>query len=309
MKSILSKIFTLMIASAIFIFIVEIFLRSFGFRNPPLWVEDSRYEYRLASNQDINRFGNRILTDSLGRRNGPLGEDDCVAATFVGDSVVNGGAATDQGDLATTILDSLVGPKSRVLNVSAGSWGPDNAAAFLQAHGAGDPQLIVAVFSSHDAEDEMTFNPVVGVQNYSPKERPASAIGEAWERYIFPRFRKLIHSGPKTQNTPVHKANIVDISTPIEHPRLNPGWDSLLTYSRDRDIPFLIYLHAESNESEIMNWNKSGNMVIEYSKNNNIEIVEDIYDIEQIEYRDYIHLSAAGQARMADRLAAYIHDC
>ncbi|WP_420457177.1 hypothetical protein [Rubrivirga sp.] len=286
--------------------LLELALRLFGFANPPLYVEDRRYEYAFAPNQDIDRFGNRTLTDSLGRRSGPLRDGECVAAAFVGDSVINGGAPTDQAELATTLLDSLVGPRSRVVNVSAGSWGPDNAAAFLRAHGDGGARRIVAVFSSHDAEDEMTFDPVVGVRSDAPAVRPVSAIWEAWDRYARPRLSRLVRSERPDASSPPPSESEPEARAPAG---LNPGWTDLVAYARDRDVPLTVYLHAETGEVEAGEYNEGGQRVLRLLDSLGVQVVRDLPTIRPDEYRDYIHLNARGQAAMAERLSPLVSGC
>ena len=76
-----------------------------------------------------------------------------------GDSVLNGGSLTDHKKLATTLLEKSLqkscDPLIRVLNISAGSWGPDNAFSYLKKHGDFNASAIVLFFSSHDAHDNM----------------------------------------------------------------------------------------------------------------------------------------------------------
>jgi hypothetical protein len=93
-----------------------------------------------------------------------------VTILGLGDSVINGGVLTDQDELATMILSKeLTGALNRpvqVLNVSAGSWGPDNCNAYLDERGTFNMHVMLLVVSSHDAYDVMDFTPVVGI-NYS----------------------------------------------------------------------------------------------------------------------------------------------
>ena len=286
--------------------VAELALRSYGFANPPLLVEDERYEYAFAPDQSLTRFGNRFLTDELGRRNGPVQEGECVAVTFVGDSVINGGAPTDQGALATTLLDSLAGPRARVLNVSAGSWGPDNAAAFLRAHGDGDPRRIIAVFSSHDARDEMTFAPYVGEDPGAPGARPVSALGEAFARYVVPPILRVVLRVST-------RLGIVGGSPssgpPEDADRLNPGWLALVEHARRHDVDLMVYLHAEASEAAAGAFDDEGQELLAALDSLGVPVLSDLDRIRPSEYRDYIHINAEGQARMAERLAPYVSPC
>ena len=52
---------------------IELALRwVLGFGSPPLYVADSRTGYRLAPNQTLRRFGNRIEVNEYSMRGGPL---------------------------------------------------------------------------------------------------------------------------------------------------------------------------------------------------------------------------------------------
>ena len=99
----------------------------FGFCDAPLSIESDRYEYIFAPNQNRHRFGNHIIYNSYSQRSQEPDSNKTIVLGL-GDSVINGGVQTDHGDLATTIAsnDTL-----QILNISAGSWGPDNCAAYL----------------------------------------------------------------------------------------------------------------------------------------------------------------------------------
>src|SRR5690606_12796944 len=129
---------------------VELILRlGYGFCNAPLYVKDPDYEYIYAPNQSVKRFGNTIRTNSLSMRNEELSVADSTVILLIGDSVVNGGSLTDNEDLASTLLETRLsdklGHKVRVLNISAGSWGPDNGAAYLKKHGTFGAKLMCLV--------------------------------------------------------------------------------------------------------------------------------------------------------------------
>lgn len=78
---------------------------------------------------------------------------------FIGDSILNGGAQTDQTQLATELIgrrlrESLAVPIV-VGNISAGSWGPENQLAYVRRFGFFQADVVVIVVSSHDAYDKM----------------------------------------------------------------------------------------------------------------------------------------------------------
>lgn len=111
----------------------EVFARYYlGLGDPPLVIGDVYMDYIFAPNQKCSRFGNNIFYNNVSMRN----DFDIVKKEgrsgkifIVGDSVVNGGVLTDHKDLATSILQERM--KIQVCNVSAGSWGPGNYAAYF----------------------------------------------------------------------------------------------------------------------------------------------------------------------------------
>src|SRR5262245_53463344 len=153
----------------------EIALRLWGMRRYPLFVADTRYEYMTAPSQDMHFGRVRFATNELGMRCAPVGPKRRKRVLVIGDSVINGGYQTTQDSLATEIAQQAIGDPVQVLNLSAPSWGPDNAAAFIAAHPVLEPDLIIAVFSSHDTFDRMTFEPVVGHHPSYPARKPMLA--------------------------------------------------------------------------------------------------------------------------------------
>ncbi len=162
-----------------------------GLGDPPVSQADSQIEYLFAPNQEIRRFGNRIhynewsmRSESMPRKK-PPGE---FRALVLGDSVVNGGALTDQASLATTLLERDLGKRlgrpTRVGNVSAGSWGPANELAYIKRFGLFDADVVVTVLSNHDAWDAPDWAPVVGRDPDYPSHKPCCAIWEGLTRYL-----------------------------------------------------------------------------------------------------------------------------
>lgn len=92
----------------------------------------------------------------------------------LGDSVLYGGVQTDQDSLAISIFSSLTG--YQMLNISAGSWEPDNCAAYLKHFGTFNAKAIFLVVSSHDAHDNITHQPVVGIHPSYPNKQYTCAI-------------------------------------------------------------------------------------------------------------------------------------
>lgn len=136
-------------------------------------------------NQDGYRFGNHYHYNSYSQRSE---EPDTTKQIVLGlgDSVIFGGVQTDQDSLATTRFTQETG--IQMLNISAGSWGPDNCAAYLKEKGLFHAKAMFLLVSSHDAHDNMTFEPVVGVHPSYLDKQYKLAYWELLDRYIFPRI-------------------------------------------------------------------------------------------------------------------------
>lgn len=178
----------------------EVFARYYlGLGTPPIYILHPRIEYMLKPNQEINRFGNRVIVNQYGMRSNhfpskkPIGE---YRVMVFGDSVINGGNQTDQASLATSILASklkVVNQNNVVVgNISAGSWGPGNWLAYIQEYGFFDADVVVLVISSHDYADNPTFQPLN--ENTHPTEKPISALLEGITRYL-PRYLPQLSAG------------------------------------------------------------------------------------------------------------------
>ena len=289
----------------------EVLLRLvFGLGSPPLYVASDRYEYIQAPNQHVMRFGNRIVTNEYSMRSDPVRERACPTIVFIGDSVLNGGAPTDQDSLATVILERQLADSGyadvQVLNVSAGSWGPDNAMAYLDEQAWLTPDLLVAIFSSHDARDEMDFKPVVGEDISFPDRPPVSAIVEAWSRYAKPRLPQLPRvfgrgagSGEPQRNEKLGQADPPKV--------LNPGWEQLAQYAERLGIPTLVWLHPELGELEAGHYLPGGEAIITYLESHGVPVAKGIdAGYEARHYRDNIHLNESGQRVMAEGLLPLI---
>lgn len=176
----------------------------FGLGDPPLSVAHPTIEYLFKPNQDVLRFGHRFITNQYGMRSGSFSKTKENSNEFrvmvFGDSVVNGGNLTDQGKLATTLLQGELKNclKKPVIvgNISAGSWGPANYLAYINEYGFFDADVIVLIISSHDYADNPTFEPLN--PNTHPTEKPRLALSEAMMRYL-PRY--LPRQSLKTNNS------------------------------------------------------------------------------------------------------------
>lgn len=181
-----------------------------GLGDPPLSMAHPDIEYMFRPSQDCDRFGNTVAYNAFSMRSDGFTQHkalpDALRVMVMGDSVINGGNLTDQAELATERikrrLSERLGRPVVVGNISAGSWGPGNLAAYAELYGLFDADVVVLVLSSHDANDVPTFEPVVGVHPGFPDERPRSALIEGAVRYL-PRYLPLPgSSSPEAETRP-----------------------------------------------------------------------------------------------------------
>ena len=285
----MKKVYKVSLSFLILAFIiVEIFLRViWGFGTMPLYVESKQYEYIFAPNQEMTRFGVHFYTNSYSQR---ADEPDANRKIVLGlgDSVINGGSQTDNDSLATSIVS--LNTEYQMLNISVGSWGPDNCAAYLKEQGLFGAKAMFVVLSSHDVDDSMDFVPVVGVHKSYPNEQYTLAIQEVIDRYVIPR---LFISENLDPDEKVLKG--IDKGSNWNH-----GWDELKEIAYQANIPMILILHAEKAELKAGDYNEKGLMIQQWANENQIKLIKDITILKEENYRDNIHVNASGQRVLAD---------
>ena len=164
-----------------------------GLGDPPLTVRDREIDYLFAPGT-YQRFGHTIRYNSYHMRadEPPPPDVDGPRVLLMGDSVVNGGALADHGELATTLLQERLRETQSdawVGHVSAGSWGPANLLAYVERFGWFDADVAVIVLNGGDLQDLPGFRRELGA-NF-PEQRPVSALSELVTRYL-PRFAPFL---------------------------------------------------------------------------------------------------------------------
>ncbi len=273
----------------------EFILRHFmGLTQAPLYFESDKYEYMACPNQDGYRFGNHYHYNSYSQRSE---EPDTTKQIILGlgDSVIFGGVQTDQDSLATTIFTKETG--IQMLNISAGSWGPDNCAAYLREKGLFHAKAMFLLVSSHDAHDNMTFEPVVGIHPSYPKENYKLAYWELLERYILPRIFKK-KSKKLDPDQQVNANTGIDIKK--DGKIFNPGFQQLKEIADSIHIPLIMYLHADAKELKNGEYNEQGKEIIKWAETNHVTLIRELeYKFTSDLYRDGIHLNEKGQGKLA----------
>lgn len=131
---------------AVLLIVAEVTLRLvWGFGKMPLYAASDKYEYMALPNQSGVRLGNRYYYNAFSMRSDEV-NPNVKHILGLGDSVIDGGVQTDQDSLATSLFSAETG--MQMLNISAGSWGPDNCAAYLKEKGMFKAKGIFLLVSS-----------------------------------------------------------------------------------------------------------------------------------------------------------------
>lgn len=262
----------------------------------PLYAASDKYEYMALPNQCGVRLGNRYYYNVFGMRSDEVNPHK-KHILGLGDSVIYGGVQTDQDSLATSLFSAETG--MQMLNISAGSWGPDNCAAYLKEKGMFNAKGIFLLVSSHDAHDNMDFMPVVGVHPSYPDKQYFCAIAEVLCRYIYPRYIQPLFDKGNKELDPDQKV-LAGVGIHKNGKVFNPGFQQLKAMADSAKIPFVVYLHADLEENAGKKYNEQGDEIIAWCKKNQVRLVEDLHLLTKEDYRDGIHINAKGQRIVAN---------
>jgi hypothetical protein len=119
-----------------------------------------------------------------------------------GDSVINGGAQTDQSQVCTSILERDLAVKLNrpvvVGNISAGAWGPLNHWRYVKSHGLFDADALVIVLTSGSIRAPFPNRRIAGTEPGFPDRKPWCATWEGITRYLpqyLPFLRAVAEKG------------------------------------------------------------------------------------------------------------------
>ena len=301
------KIYIAISICLILIALSELILRYvFGFCDAVLYQSSPAYEYIAQPNQHRYRFFSHIDYNSYSQRSD---EPDSTKTIVLGlgDSVIFGGTMLDQDSIATTLFSKETG--MQMLNISSGSWGPDNCAAYLKEKGTFGAKAMVLVCSSHDAFDVMSHIPVVGIYPNYPDKQYKLAIWEVIDRYLMPRI-KVYFIGKQLLDPDAQVVEKVKSDEGVANKALNfdPGFDQLLQISEEKHIPFFIYLHPEVGEVMSRKYKEGGLMIMEWAKSHHVKLIDGLNEGGTVDmYRDVIHLNEKGQRNLANSLKKMIN--
>ena len=290
--------------------IAELVLRfQYGFGDPPLFIPHPAIEYLQKPSSSYHRFGNTIAFNSYSMRSGefPAGKSDPgeLRIMVMGDSIINGGAWTDQADIATEVLRRNLQkryPDRHVVvgNISATSWGPANMLAYVKTFGLFDADAVIIVLASEDYADAPTF----AALNYEkPTRKPLLALQEVVVRYTPALINYLRKgSGPTLGYEPPKE----DIDSSMQALR------ELFDEVQSRDIPLAVLYHLERDEL-VRNMPKAGYVPLrQLMANRRVPIIDIGFDFateinaEREPYRDWVHPNANGQRVMAELMEKWL---
>ena len=203
----------LIVVASLFVLagLLEVYARVvLGLGNPPLWIADPEIEYLPQPAKSYLRFGNRISYNAYSMRSRDFPRNKINPAELrvlvVGDSIINGGAQTDQHALATTLLEHKLAESLNrpvmVANIAAGSWGPPNILAYLRRFGLFDADVVVIVLNSPDYADAPKFGPLGPGR---PQRKPVLALQELRDKYL-PRYFKKRRGLQRKRQAPTPEA-------------------------------------------------------------------------------------------------------
>ena len=288
------RLYRYSLITVVLLLIGEIVLRIYpGVGERPLYEVDSFCEYKLQPNQNISRFRNSYQTNSYGMRSGKVSDKNKKNVLLFGDSVINGGTRVDQKDLSSEILKEKLSEffqnQVGVHNISAGSWGPENAYRYFEQYVDFDFDMIVMAFSSHDYNDNMHFRSVVGQEPAWPNEQPLSAITDVFSNFLYPKIKSMM--GDK-----------YDYLDGFDDSAVNPGWDLFINYCTVNNVPLLVYVHPEASEISNGAFDQSGKDLINKLKNQKVSFVNGMDTEQKGNYIDNIHMNSNGHKLLAETL-------
>lgn len=283
-----------------FFLVTELILRfGFGFCDAVLYRESDKYEYIAQAGQDRYRFGAHVRYNSHSQRNDEEPDSTRSKVLGLGDSVIFGGTMVDQNDIASSIFSKQTGVQ--MLNISAGSWGPDNCAAYIREKGLFGAKAMLLVCSSHDAYDVMTHVPVVGIYPSYPSRQYPLAWMELIDRYLCPHLMAMLHKPQLIDPDAVVLKQIQDGSVAKKGLTFNPGFSQLKHIADSVNIPLVIYLHAEQGEVMAGRYNAMGQQIIFWARQQGVPLMLGLRQGERPDmYRDNIHFNKKGQRHLAE---------
>ncbi len=279
-----------------------------GMGDPPLYTKDPQIEY-LPVPGVYRRFGNTISYNSHSMRSPefPATKSDPaeLRVLVIGDSIVNGGAPSDDSELATALLPGMLGKQLGrpvvVGNISCGSWGPINQLEYVRRYGLFDADVVVIVVNSDDAFDAPTYGPL-GPEH--PTRAPVLALEELLFYYGPMAFKYHVLGGKKAgPPAPVLEPNPEDQRASLA------AFERLVITAREAGASVVAVHHFKLTELQSGRNDPGYDRLREAAGRVGVRFVDTRTEMVRLMrekgtgYRDYIHPDAAGQEALAGLLA------
>lgn len=255
-----------------------------GLGSPLLYDKSQNSSYILSANQEIERLGKSLHTNSLGLRSSKV-DVGVTKVLKIGDSVINGGERIGNDELSSSILDASIrqiDSSWQVQNVSCGSWGPENQFKFLKANPELSSDIVLYYISSHDLFDTIgKFSPV-GVSVDYPDHNPPFALYEVLESFIVKR--------------PFFPSDTLFME---EDNFGKEAFSRLLSLFVERTPMIHVFVHPTTSEISAGSYDARGQKIVEGLRNRNISFTENLKLMKPSFYRDDIHLNEEGHKFLA----------
>ena len=175
----------LIVLALIGLVLSEVSLRMLGFGDPVLYIEDARFGYLPAPDQNVMRDGHEISVNQWGMRAPQITSDKPDHVTRVlllGDSTLWGGSYTPQDEIYARQLEQKINRHTRpdesvqILNVGVNGWGPEHKLGYLETYGHFDADLAVVALPYADLMRPISYLSMTPF--YPAKHPPMFALQE-----------------------------------------------------------------------------------------------------------------------------------
>ena len=295
--------------------LIEVSLRQWlGLGNPLLYLADREIGYRLAPNQEVHRFGNRIAINQYSMRGAAIEEKrppNTFRLLLLGDSIANGGWWTDQSETISALMERQLsnplpphtqGKTIEVLNASANSWGPRNQRAYLQKFGTFSAQVIVLLLNTDDLFAIAPTSLPVGRDINYPSHKPPFALVELFNRLLLrpkPIPEMAVLNQEKGDRVGINLAAIEEISE----------------MAKAANAQFLLVmtpLQREVDGTDSRNYEEKARLRLQnFAETKQISYLDFLPPFKQEKdpnslYRDHIHLSPQGNQLVSETISKFV---
>lgn len=274
-----------------------------GLGNPVLIAPDAACGYILKPDQNVFRFFSHTYVNRYGMRSAEIAstrDPNTLRIMFVGDSITYGTSRVDQQQIFTEILHRdlpyILRRPVEVLNASASAWAIDNELTYIRSRGTFQSDFVILVLNDGDIAQRRSTLADVG--DDLPQQRPATAIGELYSRYIRPWLFKAarhIDAGDSaaTDKDSVISENLADMDE-IDKMAKRASAQLIVVY-----VPFRRDAPVESSGAQLIlqNWAAAHHVVLF-----DLTSAELPYPPKEITLDEGVHFNAKGHRLVAQAI-------